>query len=56
MKTVDIILIAAIAIWAVFSIAYVVVNKKKGKSSCGCKTYCDGDCAACRKKKNENEK
>ena len=54
MKTIDIILIVALSLWVVFSIAYVVVNRKKGKTSCGFKTYCNGDCEACNK--NEKEK
>lgn len=29
MKTIDIILIVALSLWVVFSIAYVVVNRKK---------------------------
>ena len=33
MKTIDIILIVALSLWVVFSIAYVVVNRKKGKLS-----------------------
>lgn len=49
MKTLDIILIVAISLWVVFSVAYVIVNRKKGKTSCGCKTYCNGDCSACNK-------
>lgn len=53
MKTIDIILIVALSLWVVFSIAYVVVNRKKGKTSCGSKTYCNGDCEACNKKKKE---
>ena len=55
MKTIDIILIVALSLWVVFSIAYVVVNRKKGKTSCCSKTYCNGDCEACNKKKNSNE-
>lgn len=53
MKTIDIILIVALSLWVVFSIAYVVVNRKKEKTSCGSKIYCNGDCEACNKKKKE---
>lgn len=53
MKTIDIILIVALSLWVVFSIAYVVVNRKKGKTSCGSKTYCNGDCEACNKRKRK---
>lgn len=55
MKPIDIILIVALSLWVVFSIAYVIANKKKGKTSCGCKTYCNGDCEACNKKKCEKK-
>lgn len=55
MKTIDIILIVALSLWVVFSVAYVVVNRKKGKTSCCSKTYCNGDCEACNKKKKEKK-
>lgn len=55
MKTIDIIFIVALSLWVVFSIAYVVVNHKKGKTSCGSKIYCNGDCEACNKKKKEKK-
>lgn len=57
MKTIDIILIVALSLWVVFSIAYVVVNRKKERRRAAQKFTATAivRLATKRKKKNSNE-
>lgn len=57
MKTIDIILIVALSLWVVFSIAYVVVNRKKERRRAAQKFTATAIArlATKRKKKNSNE-
>lgn len=57
MKTIDIILIVALSLWVVFSIAYVVVNRKKERRRAAQKLIATAIArlATKRKKKKSNE-
>ena len=58
MKPIDIILIVALAVIVIGIIAYLIVKKKKGETSCGCAcSGCPsaGACAAVKKTSQNHE-